>query len=81
MNQKNKEVFVMCVMQDDHHIEESILTDCVMCGCKIWCSITNCDKNAICIPCAISQKDAKFAISPESLDEAVREIKKMENDR
>jgi len=72
-------VYVICVRENDTHIEASILTHCVKCGCKVWCSITNCDKQTICMDCVLKLKETpgdevEFCITSETIAEAFKEI-------
>ena len=72
MNEPDQ-VFVVCVGEHEDHIRESILTECVRCNRRVWVSITNCDKKALCMPCVRTVQDPEFYITKETIEEAIRE--------
>ena len=75
------DIFVICVNENDEHIDESILTNCCKCNRRVWISITNAAHKPICRFCvkvmsAIKENEVEFFITPESLSEAIKAVLK-----
>lgn len=73
------EEYIMCVNKESPHIDDSILTNCCECDREIWCSITNAHRKTICLSCVrtkIKEEDCEFGITPETMEEVDREMKK-----
>jgi hypothetical protein len=84
--EKPDETFVVCVGEKDEHIEESILTNCCDCNCRVWVSITNADKKPLCWSCVAKRAkvpgdNVQIYTTPETMAEALRELAKLEKKR
>jgi hypothetical protein len=73
-----EDVFCMCVGENQEHIKQSILTNCVKCNARVWITITNCHRKPICISCVAEAGDPEFYVTAETLAEAIKEKDNLE---
>jgi len=74
--------YVVCVGEDAEHIDDSILTHCVKCNCKVWMALSSIEKKPVCIPCVGKLADEagadgiNFCATKESFFEAMEHVAK-----
>lgn len=67
--------YVLCVKENERHIQESVLVKCSRCFCGLWCAPWNLLSIKICIDCAAKDKENfTFVVKQEDLARAAEVI-------